>query len=104
MEVVNSLARMMAAGKAGLAISPLANIDRKGDAYPIMLQQFKRDIGVAIVRMQAMHKIGRLHYIRRTVEEASAATEAHHSSGRHDGSLTTSLRDTERLNSSKFRR
>ena len=76
-DVIKSLARCAAAGEEGLAISPLGNMDRKGGAYRILLQQFKRAVGVAIVRGQAMHKIGRLHYIR-----ATAAATAHHSSNR----------------------
>ena len=48
----------------GLTISPLVNTDRKGGASPIMLQQFKRAIGVAIVSGNARHKLGRLHYVR----------------------------------------
>ena len=60
----------------GLAISPLANMDRKSRTYPIMLQQFKHTIGLAIVRGNVMHKIGRMHYIRATAEEAAAAVEA----------------------------
>ena len=62
-----------------MTISPLINTDRKGGAFPIMLQQFKRAIGVAIVRGQAKHKLGRLHYVRATAAEASAAARAHHS-------------------------
>ena len=76
MEVIKSLARQAAVGEVGLAILPLANMNRKGGAYPIMLQQFKRAIGIAIVQGQAMHKMGWLHYIRDT------AAEAHHSSNR----------------------
>ena len=81
-EVIKTLARSAAAGEVGLAVSPLANMDRKGGAYRILLQQFKRAVGVAIVRGQAMHKIGRLHYIRGTAAEAAAAAAAHHSSNR----------------------
>ena len=73
------LARAAAAGEDGMTISPLINTDRKGGAFPIMLQQFKRAIGVAIVRGQAKHKLGRLHYVRATAAEASAAARAHHS-------------------------
>ena len=37
-KVLKILAREAASGTAGLSISPLANSDRKGGAYPIMLQ------------------------------------------------------------------
>ena len=48
-----------------------------------MLQQFRRAIGVAIVRGNAKHwKLGRLHYIRSTPEEAAAVCRAHHSDNR----------------------
>ena len=65
-----------------MTISPLINTDRKGGAFPIMLQQFKRAIGVAIVRGNAKHKLGRLHYVRATPEEAAAVCRAHHSDNR----------------------
>jgi len=44
-----------------LTISALVNTDRKGGAFPIMLQQFKRAIGVAIVRGQAKDKMAGMH-------------------------------------------
>mmetsp|Transcript_13501 Transcript_13501/g.29224 ORF Transcript_13501/g.29224 Transcript_13501/m.29224 type:complete len:83 (-) Transcript_13501:101-349(-) len=43
-----------------------------------MLQQFKRAIGVAIVRGQAEHKMARMHYSRATTAEAVSAARAHH--------------------------
>ncbi len=43
------LAQEAAAGDNGMRISPLVNSDGKGEAYQIMLQQFRRAIGVAIV-------------------------------------------------------
>ena len=49
LEVIKSLAKQAAAGEVKLAISPLANMGRKGGAYKILLQQFKRAIGVVIV-------------------------------------------------------
>jgi len=36
-------------GDDGMTILPLVNIDGKGGAYVIMLQQFRQAIGVAIV-------------------------------------------------------
>lgn len=50
-KVIKVLARAAASGDEGLTISPLVNTDRKGGAYPIMLQQFRRAIGVAIARV-----------------------------------------------------
>jgi hypothetical protein len=47
--LISALAREAAAGDNGMWISPLVNWDRKGGAYQIMLQQFRRAIGVAIV-------------------------------------------------------
>ena len=40
-KVLKSLARMAAAGEDGMSISHLHNLDRKGGAYVIMLQQFR---------------------------------------------------------------
>ena len=74
--------RPAAAGDHGLRISPLVNTDRKGGAFPIMLQQFRRAIGVAIVRGNARHKLSRLHYVRTTPEEAAATCRANHSNNR----------------------
>ena len=77
--MIKLLARYAAAGDDGVTISPLVNTDRKGGAFPIMLQQFRRAIGVAIVRGNATLKLSRLHYVRETAREAAAACEAHHS-------------------------
>ena len=63
-------------------ISPLVNTNRKGGVYPVMLQQFKRAIGVAIIRRNAMLKLSRLHYVRATPEEAAATCNTHHSNNR----------------------
>ena len=69
-----------------MTISPFVNTDIKGGAYPIMLQQFNRAIGVAIVRDNTKHKPARLHYEQSTAEEAAdeavATAKAHHSSNR----------------------
>ncbi len=51
--LISMLAREAAAGDNGMQNSPLVNSDRKGGAYQIMLQQFRRAIGVAIVRGNA---------------------------------------------------
>ena len=63
------LAREVAAGEDGITISLLVNTDRKGGAFPIMLQQFRRVIRVAIVRGNVHDKLGRLHYVQGTKEE-----------------------------------
>ncbi|EJK70204.1 hypothetical protein THAOC_08457, partial [Thalassiosira oceanica] len=81
-KIIQQLARKAAAGDHGLRISPLVNNDRKGGAFPIMLHQFRRAIGVAIVRGNAQHKLSRLHYVRATPEEAADACRANHSSNR----------------------
>jgi hypothetical protein len=43
------LAWVAAEGDEGMRILPLVNLDIKGGAYQIMLQQFRRAIEVAIV-------------------------------------------------------
>ena len=45
-KVIQCLAREAASSDEGLTISPLVNTDRKGGAYRIMLQQFRRAIAV----------------------------------------------------------
>ena len=67
-KVLKTLAKLAAAGEDGMSISPLRNLDRKGGAYVIMLQQFRRALGVTVVRGMAKHKLSRLHcYVRGTV-------------------------------------
>ena len=78
-KIIQRLAREAASSDDGLKISPLVNTDRKGGAYPIMLQQFKRAIGVAIVRGNAKHKLARLHYVRATAAEAAYTCRTNHS-------------------------
>jgi hypothetical protein len=41
--LITKLAREAAAGDDCMRISPLVYLDRKGGAYQIMLQQFRRD-------------------------------------------------------------
>ena len=57
------LAREAATGIVGMSVSPLVNINRKRGVFPILLHQFRRAIGVDIVRGNTNHKIGRLHYM-----------------------------------------
>ena len=81
-KVLKTLAKLAAAGEDGMSISPLRNLDRKGGAYVIRLQQFRRALGVTVVRGMANHKLSRLHYVRGTVEEAKYTAEANHSNNR----------------------
>ena len=81
-KVLKTLAKLAAAGEDGMSISPLRNLDRKGGAYVIMLQQFRRALGVTVVRGMAKHKLSRLHYVRGTAEEAKYTAEANHSNNR----------------------
>jgi len=80
-KIIACLARMAAAGVfGGMMISLLINTDRKGGGtYPIMLQQFRRALGVAAVRGNAKDKLGRLQYVRAKADEAAATTTANHS-------------------------
>jgi hypothetical protein len=71
-KVLKQVAKAAAAGTEGLTISPLINTDRKGGAFRIMHQQFRRAIGCATVRGQAKLTLGRLHYVRATREEAAS--------------------------------
>ena len=81
-EIIKILAKEAAATDDGLTISPLVNTDRKGGAVAIMSQQFRRAIGVAIVRGQAKHKISRLHYVRATRREAMDTCRSNHGNNR----------------------
>ena len=81
-QIIKIVAKAAASGDCGMTISPLINTDRKGGAFPIMLQQFRRAIGVAIVRGQANHKLARLHYVRATKEEAASTCNANHGNNR----------------------
>jgi hypothetical protein len=85
-KVIRILARTAAATQEATHISPLTYTDRKGGAFPIMLQQFRRAIGVAIVRGNAELRRGRLHYVRPTKEEAYHAANSHHSNNKWKGS------------------
>jgi hypothetical protein len=69
-KLIKRLANMAAVGNDGLTISPLLNTDRKGGASRIMLQQFRQAIRCETVRGQAKLILGRLHYVRATMEEA----------------------------------
>ena len=81
--MIATLAREAAAGEDGMAVSPLINADKKGGALPIMLRQFKRAVGMAIVRGNANHKLGRMHYVRGSAEEAAHTCRRNHSDCRY---------------------
>ena len=82
--------------------------DRKGGAFPIMLQQFRRAISVAIVRGNAELRRGRLHYVRPTKEEAyqqqnyTIATTNGQDLERTDGSRAMMTTCTAPLNNSRW--
>jgi hypothetical protein len=76
--LITMLAWEAATGDNSMPISPLVNLDRKGGAYQIMLQHFRRAIGVVIIRGNAKHKLGRLHYVHDSMEETANASTAHH--------------------------
>ena len=77
-KIIQRLAREAASSDDGMKISPLIYTDRKGCAYPIMLQQFERAIGVPIVCGNAKHKLARLHYVRATAAEAAHTCRTNH--------------------------
>ena len=79
MKLVKMWARHAASGDPGAAISPLANTDRKGGAFPIMHQQFLRAIGVMTATGNAALKLNRIHYLRPTQQEAAQAANTNHS-------------------------
>ena len=61
---------------------PSYHSDRKGGALPIMLQQFRRAIGVCIVRGQAKLKLSWLQYVREIAAEAADICKQNHSNNR----------------------
>ena len=65
-KIIKILARELAAGEDGVNVSSSVDTDRKGGSSQIMLQQFRRAFGVAIVRANVSHKLGRLQYVRVT--------------------------------------
>ena len=81
-KIIYTLAREAASGENGMTVSPLINADRKGGAFPIMLQQFRRAIGISIIRGQAKLRLSRLHYVRETVAEAADVCKQNHSERR----------------------
>ena len=61
-----------------MTLSLFVNTGRKGGAFPIVLKQFRRAIGVAIVRVNTNLKLAHLHYVRVKAEEAAAICRANH--------------------------
>jgi hypothetical protein len=82
-KTIKILAREAAAGIDGISVSPLVSTNREGGVFPIIPQQFRRAIGVAMVRRNANHKLGRLHYVRGAAEEAAHTCKANHSNYRY---------------------
>ena len=76
-------AERAAASEAGREVSTLTNMDKKGGAFPIMLQQFRRAISTEIVRGMAELKLSRIHYLRPTKAAAKHAVIANRSSNRY---------------------
>ena len=60
-KMLRTLAKCAAAGEDGMSISPLRNLDKKGGAFVIMNHQFRRALGVTIVRDMTNHKLSRLN-------------------------------------------
>lgn len=50
-KMLKTLAKLAAAGEEGMSISLLRNLDKKGGAFVIMNHQFRRALGVSIVRI-----------------------------------------------------
>ena len=63
--------------------SPLVNTEKKGGAFPMLLQQFRRAIAVNIVRGNASLKMTRLHYVRGSPEEAKDTHQANMSKNKY---------------------
>ena len=70
-KIIKILAQEAATGIGGMSMCPLVNVNRKGRAFPIMLHQFRRALGVTIVRGNKNRKLGRLYYVRGTAKEAA---------------------------------
>ncbi|EJK75891.1 hypothetical protein THAOC_02371 [Thalassiosira oceanica] len=64
LKLLKTWARHAASGDLGATISPLANTDRKGGAFPIMHRQFLRAVGVTAATGNAALKLSRIHYLR----------------------------------------
>ena len=61
-----------------MSVSPLVNTNRKGGAFPIILQQFRRAVRVTIGRGNINHNLGKVHYMRGTAETAANTCKINH--------------------------
>ena len=77
-----------------MSVSPQVNTNRKGGAFPIMLKQSRRAVGVAIVRGGTRHKLGRLHYVRGASYEAPYTCKTNHNDYRYKSSQRGDLAGT----------
>ncbi|EJK74168.1 hypothetical protein THAOC_04172 [Thalassiosira oceanica] len=78
-KLLKTWARHAASGDLGATISPLANTDRKGGAFPFMHRQFLRAGGVTAATCNSALKLSRTHYLRSTKREAAYAANTNHS-------------------------
>eukprot|EP00956_Cyclotella_meneghiniana_P011010 scaffold15417_cov71-Cyclotella_meneghiniana.AAC.11 len=69
-KVLKTLAPLAAASEDRKSISPLLRTDKKGGAFIKMRQQFRRALGVMVIKEMANHKLSKLHYDPATAEEA----------------------------------
>ena len=69
-KLLMKLARIAPNGPEAQGVSPLDNSDRRGGAYPIILQRMRRGLACLIARGQSRHLEGRIHYLRKTMGEA----------------------------------
>ena len=76
-KLLMKLARIASNGPEAHGVSPLDNSDRRGGAYPIILQRMRRGLACLIARGQTRHLEGRIHYLRKTPDEAHNTWRAH---------------------------
>ena len=81
-KIIKILAREAASGNYDMTILLMVNTGRKGGAFPIMVQQFKRAIGVAIGRGNANLKLARLYYVRAKAKKAVVTCRANHNNNK----------------------
>ena len=76
-KLLMKLARIASNGPEAHGVSPLDNSDRRGGAYPIILHRMRRGLACLIARGQTRHLEGRIHYLRKTPDEAHNTWRAH---------------------------
>ena len=83
-KVLKTLAKLAAAGEDGMSISPLRNLDRKGGAYVIMLQQFRPSFGSYRSERNGQTQTISFALLRKRycAEEAKYTAEANHNNNR----------------------